>query len=156
MAHTFLLEAGRWTLRGRWQDRSGQFTNMIGKTVIVWSTDRWFTWKTKIVCIDGDLPGSKSGERITEIASQYRGRIDSGQMQYTFMLQQSFLGRLEGEGWIGPEVIVQRYWVLDDRQRRSGFETLHRLNESTYYLTSGLLTGHHLAGTFEATLERRI
>ncbi|MEY3222575.1 MAG: hypothetical protein RLZZ203_1431, partial [Cyanobacteriota bacterium] len=82
--------------------------------------------------------------------------------QYTFLLQHNSLGQIEGEGWICPETIVQRYWVLGDnstelryRQRRSGFETLHRLNDDQYYLTSGILSGHSLDSTMEANLKRQ-
>ena len=38
--------------------------------------------------------------------------------QYTFVLQHSELGRVEGEGWIAPQSIVQRYWVLGDERQR--------------------------------------
>jgi hypothetical protein len=72
------------------------------------------------------------------------------------LLQHNILGQVEGEGWIGLDTIVQHYWVLGDRQRRSGFETLHRISEDTYYLSSGILTGHFLTNTMEASLERQI
>ena len=71
------------------------------------------------------------------------------------MLQHNVFGQIEGEGWICPDTIVQRYWVLSDRQRRSGFETLHRINDDQYYLTSGILVGHFLDSTMEANLERK-
>jgi len=90
-----------------------------------------------------------------EITLQYRGRLTSGDRQYTFVLQHSLLGRVEGEGWVAPESIVQRYWVLDDRQRRTGFETLHRLSENSYCLSSSIMSGHYLASTMEATVERQ-
>lgn len=87
-----------------------------------------------------------------DITFQYRGRLDSGERQYTFVLQHSELGRVEGEGWITPESIVQRYWTLNDKQRRSGFETLHRLDEQKYYLSSGMMAGLHLTSAMDATL----
>jgi hypothetical protein len=49
---------------------------------------------------------------------------------------------------------VQRYWVLGDRQRRSGFETLYRTDDGKYYLSSGIMAGHYLTSTMEATLEQ--
>ncbi|NEN97957.1 MAG: hypothetical protein F6K50_21275, partial [Moorea sp. SIO3I7] len=65
------------------------------------------------------------------------------------------LGRVEGEGWVARESIVQRYWVLGDPQRRSGFETRYQRNENIYYLSSSIMAGHYLSSTMEATLERQ-
>lgn len=149
MAHTFLMEEGRWVLHGNWLERDSLPIAVKGKTLVAWSQENWFTWVTKLIFPDSDRQ---------EIAFQYRGRLDAGERQYTFVLQQSQLGRVEGEGWIAPESIVQRYLVLsdDDRQRRSGFETLYRINENTYHLTSGILTGHALVSTMEAVLQRQV
>ncbi|MCW6036708.1 hypothetical protein K4A83_10605 [Spirulina subsalsa FACHB-351] len=148
MAHTFLLEEGRWTLQGNWLERDSLPIPLKGKTIIAWSQENWFTWVTKLI-----FPG---GER-EEIAFQYRGRLEAGERQYNFVLQQSLLGRVEGEGWVAPESIVQRYIVLsdDDRQRRSGFETLYRLDDNTYFLSSGIMTGYSLTSTMEAILQRQ-
>ena len=146
MAHTFLIEAGRWRLQGSWLERNGMPVTVRGLTLVAWSRDNWFTMVTKLMFPDTDRE---------EIALQYRGRLDAGERQYTFVLQHSLLGRVEGEGWIAPESIVQRYWVLGDRQRRSGFETLHRVTENQYYISSSILAGHYLTSTMEATLERQ-
>ncbi|NJR52316.1 MAG: hypothetical protein HC780_24830 [Leptolyngbyaceae cyanobacterium CSU_1_3] len=146
MTHTFLMEPGRWTLQGSWLERHGMPITVKGKTLVAWSRDDWFTMVTKLV-----FPGADRDE----ISFQYRGRLDSGDRRYTFVLQHSLLGRVEGEGWIAPESIVQRYWVLGDRQRRSGFETMYRIADSKYYLSSGILSGHYLTSAMEATLERQ-
>ena len=146
MAHTFLMQAGRWTLQGNWLERNGMPITVKGKILVAWSRDDWFTMVTKLI-----FPGADR----EEIAFQYRGRMDSGERQYTFVLQHSLLGRVEGEGWLAPESIVQRYWVLGDRQRRSGFETLYHVDDNTYYLSSGIMAGHYLSSTMEATLERQ-
>ncbi|KGF71953.1 hypothetical protein DO97_14145 [Neosynechococcus sphagnicola sy1] len=140
------MEAGRWTLQGTWLERNGVPIPIKGRTLVGWGRDNWFTMVTKMV-----FPASERDE----VTFQYRGHLDGGERQYTFVLQHSQLGRVEGEGWIAPESIVQRYWVLGDRQRRSGFETLHRLNDNLYYLSSGIMAGHHLISTMEATLERQ-
>ncbi len=147
MGHTFLLEPGRWILQGNWLERNGMPIAVKGKTIVAWGRENWFTMVTKLV-----FPGSER----EDISFQYRGRLDVGERQYTFVLQHSVLGRVEGEGWVTPESIVQRYWVLGDRQRRSGFETRHQLNENTYYLSSGIMAGHYLTSTMEATLERQL
>lgn len=139
------MEAGRWSLQGNWLERNGMPITVIGKTLVGWSRDDWFTMVTKLV-----FPGADR----EEISFQYRGRLDAGERQYTFVLQHSLLGRVEGEGWVAQESIVQRYWVLGDRQRRSGFETLYRMDNNKYYLSSGIMAGHYLTSTMEATLER--
>jgi hypothetical protein len=117
-----------------------------GKTLVAWGRENWFTMVTKLV-----FPGSDR----EEISFQYKGRLDIGERQYTFVLQHSLLGRVEGEGWLAQQSIVQRYWVLGDRQRRNGFETFYRLNDNTYYLSSGIIAVNYLTSTMEATLERQ-
>jgi hypothetical protein len=143
--HTFLMEAGRWSLQGSWLERDGLPLVVKGKILVAWSRDDWYTMVTKLT-----FPGVER----EEVAFQYRGRLNSGDRQYTFVLQHSTLGRVEGEGWIAPESIVQRYWVLGDRQRRTGFETLYKLNDNKYYMASGLMAGHYLTSAMEATIER--
>ncbi len=118
-----------------------------GKTLVGWGRENWFTMVTKLV-----FPG---GEH-EEISFQYRGHFDSGDRHYSFVLQHSILGRVEGEGWVGLDSIVQRYWVLGDRQRRNGFETFYRLNDNTYSSSSGLIAVNYLTSTMEARLERQI
>jgi len=146
VSHTFLMQAGRWTLQGSWLDRDTMPVTVKGRILIAWSRDNWYTMVTRL-----NFPGIDRDE----ITLQYRGRLTSGDRQYTFVLQHSLLGRVEGEGWVAPESIVQRYWVLDDRQRRTGFETLHRLSENSYCLSSSIMSGHYLASTMEATVERQ-
>ncbi len=147
MTHSFLMGPGRWILKGHWLERNKEPIIVKGKTIIAWSQDDWFTMVTKLVFPDNDPE---------EIAFQYRGHLNLGDKHYTYVLQQSVLGRVEGEGWIGPESIVQRYWVLEDKQRRTGFETFYRLNDDTYLVSSGILAGHYLINTMEAILERQL
>jgi hypothetical protein len=141
------MEAGRWTLQGSWLDRDTMPVTVKGAILIAWSRDNWYTMVTKLM-----FPGTERDE----IAFQYRGRLNVSDRQYTFVLQHSLLGRIEGEGWIAPESIVQRYWVLGDRQRRTGFETLHRLGDSRYCLSSSIMAGHYLTSTMEAIIERQV
>jgi hypothetical protein len=146
VAHTFLLEAGRWTLQGSWLDRDSLPINVKGQILVAWGRDDWYTMVTKLIFPSSDRD---------EIICQYRGRMNPGERQYTFVLQHSVLGRVEGEGWIAPESIVQRYWVLGDRQRRTGFETLHQLEELKYCISSSIMSGHYLSSTMEAIVERQ-
>lgn len=140
------MEPGRWTLQGNWLERDEMPISVKGKTLVAWGRENWYTMVTKLV-----FPG---GER-DEISFQYKGHLDLGERQYTFVLQHSLLGRVEGEGWVAPESIVQRYWVLGDRQRRNGFETFYRLNDNTYYLSSGIIAVNNLTSAMEVTLERQ-
>lgn len=147
MNHSFLMQPGRWTLEGTWLQRNGMPILVKGKTIVAWNQENWFTMVTKLVFPGGDRD---------EITFQYRGHLDAGERQYTFVLQHSELGRVEGEGWIAPETIVQRYWVLgDNKLRRTGFETLHQLGHNKYFHSSGIMAGHYLTSTMEATLERQ-
>lgn len=146
MTHSFLLEAGRWTLSGTWIERNQMPISVKGKTIVAWGQNNWFTMVTKLVFPNSDRP---------EISYQYKGRLDSGERQYTYVLQQSILGRVEGEGWVGPESIIQRYWVLGDRQRRSGFETFYRIDAEQYQYSGGILAGHYLTSTIEGILTQQ-
>ncbi|MFM7382696.1 MAG: hypothetical protein ACKO1W_06565 [Microcystaceae cyanobacterium] len=146
MTHSFLMEAGRWNIEGFWLERNQPPIPVKGRTIIAWSQEDWFTMVTKLV-----FPNSER----EEIAFQCRGRLSQEERQYTYVLQQTLLGRVEGEGWIAPNSIIQRYWVLGDRQRRSGFETFFQMSENRYHLASGILAGHYLTSTMEATLERQ-
>lgn len=146
MTHIFLLQPGRWVMEGNWLDRNGMPITVKGKTLVAWNRETWFNMVTKLM-----FPG---GER-EDITLQYRGRFDISDRVYSFVLQHSELGKVEGEGWIAPETIVQRYWVLGDpKQRRSGFDTLHRLDNGSYYQSSVILAGHYLSSAMEATLNR--
>lgn len=146
VTHTFLLESGRWILQGNWIDRNAMPVTVKGKILVAWSRDDWFTMVTKLMFPGGDRD---------EISFQYRGRLNTGDRQYTFVLQHSLLGRVEGEGWVAPESIVQRYWALGDKRRRTGFETLHQLTPDRYCLSSSIMAGHQLDSTMEAIVERQ-
>ena len=144
MEHTFLMESGKWSLSGHWLDRDQAAIPVEGKTIVAWSRENWFTMVTKLVFPDGDRP---------DISLQYRGRLDN-ERQYTFVLQHSDLGRVEGEGWIAMKSIVQRYWVLGDKQRRTGFDVSQQIDSNSYYLSSSIMAGHYLTSTMEVTMER--
>lgn len=147
MAHTFLIKAGRWILEGNWLEKEGMPIPVKGKTLVAWAQDDWFTMVTKLEFPETNNP--------LNISLQYRGRLNLGERQYTFVLQHSLLGKVEGEGWIAPESIVQRYWALKDKERRSGFETLRRIDSDTYHVSSGIMSGYHLTSTMEAIIKRQ-
>lgn len=145
MTHTFLLEPGRWKLEGSWLERDQMPIPIKGRLLIAWSQDNWFSLVSKLIFPDGEKE---------DISFQYRGRLGTGKREYTFVLQQSILGQIEGEGWIGADTIIQHYSVLAD-SRCSGFETFYRINNNSYHLASGILNGHYLISTMEAILERQ-
>ncbi|MEL6776172.1 MAG: hypothetical protein AAFO06_02875 [Cyanobacteria bacterium J06597_16] len=146
MTHSFLLEPGRWTLHGNWLTRDALPTPVKGKLLVAWKQDNCFMIATKLAFPAGEHD---------DIVIQSRGRMTSQERQYTFVIQHSLLGQVEGEGWVAPESIVQRYWGLSDKQRRTGFETLRQLGPTRYHFSGGMMAGHYLTSTIEAELTRQ-
>ena len=142
MTHSFLVEPAQWNLKGYWLEKNVTLS-VEGRTMIVWATGNWFTMVTKLI-----FPNKER----EDISLQYRGRVDSEAKQYTYLLQSSLLGKIEGEGSIGPTSIIQRYWVLGERI--TGFETFYQVNKDKYHFSSGIMTGHLLSSTMEAVIER--
>jgi hypothetical protein len=91
-----------------------------------------------------------------ELTMAYKGRIDSDERRFTFVVDDSSLGKVEGEGIIGPDSIIQRYWVMGDKKMRTGFQTLYRRDNNIYSLTSGIIAGQNLESTMEAVLTRHM
>ena len=147
MAHSFLLEPGRWTLHGTLLTREALPTPVKGKLLVAWKPDGCFVIATKL-----SFPEDEQAE---DILIQARGRMTQQERQYTFVIQHSLLGQVEGEGWIAPESIVQRYWGLSDKQRRTGFETLRQISPERYLFSGGVMAGHYLTSTIEAELARQ-
>lgn len=146
VGHSFLLEPGKWTLQGSWLTREALPIPVKGKILVAWKQSHYFRVVTKFSFPD---------DEHADIVIQSKGRMTSQERQYTFVLQHSVLGQVEGEGWIAPESIVQRYWGLNDRQRRSGFETLRQVSPKRYHLSGGEMAGHYLTSTIEAELIRQ-
>lgn len=145
MAHTFLSQPGKWLLEGTWLELKQPPIAVKGKTMINWSKDDWFDMATKLV-----FPGSDRAD-ITLI---YRGRMGTDDRRFSFVLEHSEVKRVEGEGWIGQSTIVQRFWALNDKQMRTGFETLYQKDQNTYFLSHSLVSGSCLVSNLEAVLTR--
>lgn len=143
MAHAFLLESGSWDLVGSWIERDGRTVPFKGKILVSWGKDSWFAMVTKLILDEPDRP---------DLLWRYRGRLDSQTRRYTFVLDHSDIGTMEGEGIIGDQSIIQRYWALKDNQRRSGFDTISRLDAKTYQFSSAMMAGHRLNNAVEARL----
>ena len=146
VTHTFLVKPGRWTLEGTWLDRDDSPLLVRGKTLVAWNSEDWFTIVTKLVFPNGEK---------ADLTFQHRGRIDDGNRQYTFVFQHNELGRGEGEGWIVSESILQRYWLLNDPQKRTCFESLHCLNANQYFYSSTIVTGTFFTSVMEVKMERQ-
>ncbi len=146
MTHSFLLESGNWLLSGSWTEQDGRSFPIKGKTIVRWSNDSWFTQVTKLIFPTGDRP---------EVSLQYKGHLDVTGQRFTFLLVHSTMGNIEGEGWISETAITQRYCVLQDKQVRTGFESLYRIDPKTYALSNAILSGQRLSQTMEARLERQ-
>jgi len=117
-----------------------------GKTLVGWSKDNfWFTMVTKLTFPNSDRP---------DLTMAYKGRIDSDDRRFTFVVEHSDLGKIEGEGIIGPDSITQRYWVMGDKKMRTGFQTLYRRDQNVYSLASAIVSGQNLESTMEAILTR--
>jgi hypothetical protein len=148
VAHTFLVQPGKWTLEGNWVESDSMPTRVKGRTLVGWSRDNfWFTMVTKLTFPDCDRE---------ELTMTYKGRIDSDERRFTFVMDDNFLGKVEGEGIIGPDSITQRYWVMGDKKMRTGFQTLYRRDINTYSLASGIIAGQNLESTMEAILTRHM
>ena len=146
MAHTFLVQPGKWTLEGNWIDRDSMPIAVKGRTLVGWSKDNfWFTMVTKLTFPNSDRE---------ELTMAYKGRIDSDERRFTYVADDSALGKIEGEGIIAPDSIIQRYWVMGDKRARTGFQTLYRRDNNIYSLASGLISGQKLESTMEAVLTR--
>lgn len=147
VSHSFLLESGRWTLQGTWLTRDALPAVVKGKLLVAWKQDNCFVMATKLT-----FPEE---EEADDIVIQSRGRMTTQERQYTFVVQHSLLGQVEGEGWIAPVSIVQRYWGVNDKQRHTGFETLRQISADRYHFSGGVMAGHYLTSTIEAELMRQ-
>lgn len=98
---------------------------------------------------------SISNQPGQDITWQYRGYLEPEASRYTFILTHSQMGKIEGEGWVGTDSVVQRYWVLDDQQRRLGFEAFHQIDDNNYRLAHSSISMNRLASLMELQFSRQ-
>jgi hypothetical protein len=146
LAHSFLLEPGRWLIQGNWLEKGLNPRPFKGGAIVAWKDEKWFNMVIKLVFPEGNPE---------EISFEYRGHLHGEPRRYTYVLKHSLLGSVEGEGWIGQQSVIQRFWVLGDRQKRTGLETFYRIDDDTYNLSSGIMSGHYLTSAMEAILARK-
>lgn len=126
-------------------EADGSTVAFQGRTMVSWSEDAWFAMVTKLIFADSQ-PG--------ELLWRYRGRLADTGHCYTFMLEHSSVGKMEGEGRIGEQTVVQRSWALNNAQQRSAFETFTCIDANTYHLAHTTMVGQRLGAVAEATLRR--
>lgn len=112
-----------------------------GSAIVRWDQADWFT---TLVTLD-------RGGSLTKL--EYRGRVPVGAERYTYVLQHSELGRVEGEGWVTPQAILHRFWVLNDPQKRTGFENFVQASPEKYCYASGVISGLRLVSSVEGVFE---
>lgn len=154
--HSFLMESGRWKLEGHWLlNREEILVPIHGRLIVAWNAETWFNLVGKI-CLPAS---SETPVPFQEATLQYRGHFDPGHLggseHYSFMLQHSYLGKVEGEGRVLPNSIMQRFWILGDRENRTGVDHFCRIDSDHYHWSSSLLNSHTLVSTMEAQLERQ-
>ncbi|ELS00568.1 hypothetical protein Xen7305DRAFT_00002690 [Xenococcus sp. PCC 7305] len=143
MTHSFLLRPGTWNFQGNFSAQNQLPLAVQGFMNITWKEDNWFKIVSELSFEDQGKP---------KIIFKSRGHLDMERKSYTYVLQHSLLGNIEGEGWIGSQSIVQYYWIVAENQHHTGFDTFSRISDNTYALTSVVLDRHNLNSIMEATL----
>ena len=146
MNHSFLLRPAKWHLEGLYTKQGKTSFPSQGEVSITWKRESWFKIETRLTI----------GESVSEIVTRCKGHLDSSGKSYTYVLQHSILGNIEGEGYFGSDSIVQYYWVVGSTKRCLGFDTFYYLSQSEYHLTSVFLENHDLKNTMEAKLNHLI
>ena len=144
MTHSFLLKSARWNVNGQYQKKDENLLALSGSVVISWKRKSWFKTVTRL---------SVNESVGSEIVTQCKGHLDNSRKSYTYVLQHSILGNIEGEGWLGSDSIIQHYWIVGATQRSLGFDTFYRISADTYHLTGVFLESHNLKSSMEATLK---
>ena len=49
MAHSFILESGKWNIAVNWLERNGMLITVKGKTIVTWNRTDWFSMVTKLI-----------------------------------------------------------------------------------------------------------
>ncbi|MGK7907334.1 MAG: hypothetical protein AB4040_08920 [Synechococcus sp.] len=147
MNHSFLIEPGRWLLKGHLIVEGESPLSFSGQGLVKWDNSRWFHAILRMVF------STEETDRAP-LLLEYRGCVVEGASDYSFVLQHGDLGRVEGKGWMTPATLVHRYWVLGDSQKRQGYESFFRADKNRYCLSSGVMSGLKLVSTLEAMLER--
>lgn len=145
MAHSFLLEAGYWSVKGHWLKPKSEPISLEGNIQIAWKRENWFKLTTTLNCDD---------QNQSQIIYQCRGNLNYEENHYTYVSQHNLLGNIEGEGRLGFQSIVQYYWFMGATSQQKGLDTFCYVDRDTYYLTSSILEGHSVKNTIEATLKR--
>ncbi len=144
MAHSFLLQPGRWSLSGYFSQKHETPISIRGFITVTWKQEHWFKVVTQVIL---------NNESSSEIICKYKGHLDRDRKSYTYVLQHSILGNIEGEGWISSQSIIQYHWIVGATKKRTGMDTFYCVSEDIYHFTSVILETHSLNSVMEATLK---
>ncbi len=144
-AHSFFVDVGDWAMAGQWLEPNQAPEPIQGRILVTWSQDDWFTMATKLI-----FPKSMTNK--PPLTFQYRGKLGYGDSHYTFVLQHSQWGRVEGVGWVGSSSIVKRFWLLGDPAKKGGFESYWQISPNQYVMTANYSAGNKNLSLLEATL----
>lgn len=161
MTHRFLLEPGKWSVNGYFHQKDRIPLTVRGFVTITWKQEYWFKMVTQLTLNNySQSPRHQTADEAiattSEIICKYKGHLDNEGKSYTYVLQHSILGNIEGEGWITSQSIIQYHWIVGSSHRRTGVDTFFSLSEDTYHFTSVILESHNLKSTMEATLKHLI
>ncbi|MGY6530994.1 MAG: hypothetical protein ACXITR_13805 [Cyanobacterium sp.] len=150
MSHTFLLQPSSWIIKGNLTEKNQTFIPFKGATIITWDQSSWFIMKTKLVFDNNQ----SSSEIVNNLELEYKGFLPNNKYSYSYVLKRSDFDKIEGEGWITKNSIIQRYWILGDSRRRSVVETMFQLDEDNYHFSSTMIAGNNIVSVTEGILER--
>lgn len=151
MGHTFLLQPGSWIIKGHSSDKNQHSIPFKGATIIVWDQSSWFTIKTKLVF---DIKQQTSSEIKSNLEFEYKGFLPENKRSYSYVLTRTDFDKIEGEGLITKDSIIQRYWMLEDTRRRAVLETIFQLDEDSYHFSSTMMAGNNIINVIEGILQR--
>ncbi|AUC59810.1 hypothetical protein AA637_01025 [Cyanobacterium sp. HL-69] len=150
MSHTFLLQPSSWIIKGNLTEKNHISIPFKGATIITWDQSSWFIMKTKLVFDNNQ----SSPEIAKDLEFEYKGFLPNNKYSYSYVLKRSDFDKIEGEGWITKNSIIQRYWILGDSRRRSVLETMFQLDEDHYHFSSTMVAGNNIVNVTEGILER--
>lgn len=140
MTHTFLAQPGRWLLEGHITEPNKLPTPISGRTLIGWSEDGfWFTMVSQVVFSQGE-----------DYTLTYKGRFLTNHTQIVCTLEHPALGKMNGSGWLTPDVIVQYFHGADGKHW--GIENLYRQTIDRYHFSQLMMEGQTITRLMSGSL----
>jgi hypothetical protein len=115
-----------------------------GRTLIGWSQDGfWFTIASQLTFPDSD--------RVPYTLTS-KGRFHKRDGNFSFYIDHSEIGRMEGVGWVNHQTITQQFRVLGSDPEVTGFEVLYQQAGDRYLLCRTMTKGNSMERVIEGTL----